>query len=193
MKPLVFEKNLWMFIVAAFSVTRTFLALQAESKTPSEESKNISDVLQKANLTDSMIDKMSDSMIAEATLEASESESCHASSGVSSAPPSEFSSQPPSDVCSQLSNEQPPSDVSSVGTIENTVDCLTSGASSMEQQQTVKQDLPKDNLNSNIENLTGINGNLPDVQSTDLLGSLNGHATNGVVDNSDKQQQNNSR
>ncbi|XP_018024372.1 MAP7 domain-containing protein 1 isoform X11 [Hyalella azteca] len=160
---------------------------KSESKTPSDESKTINEALLKANLTDSMIDKMSDSMIAAATID-SENESCQASSGVSSQPMSDASSQPNSDVSS---SHAPSSDVSSQSTLgHSTVD--TSGASSLDQ--TVQgniissQEASVDLLSAAVADITlhhHTNGNvlLTDTtnapQSMDLLGSLNGH-TNGV-------------
>ncbi|KAF2367412.1 Microtubule-associated protein 7 family [Trinorchestia longiramus] len=168
---------------------------KTESKTPSEDGKTINEVLLKANLTDSMIDKMSDSMIAAATID-SETESCQASSGVSSQPMSEVSSQPNSDVST---SQTVSSDTSSQSTLENSSAVDTSGASSMEQTVRVTEDRSQegsvDLLSAAVAELAmhqHTNGNaLLDntkaPQSMDLLGSLNGH-TNGV-DNSNQENQ----
>lgn len=159
-------------------------------KTPSDDNKTMHDALLKANLTDSMIDKMSESMIDNME---NEVESCAASSGVSSEPVSDFSSQPGSDI----SNSVASSDV----TLGNT-DYSTSGASSLEQtvrhQVPVAQGTVVDLLSSGIVDLKvqehpTLNGNSPVPMDTtspigtiDLIGSLNGHS-NGV-DNSNSQQ-----
>ena len=136
-----------------------------------------------------MIDKMSDSMIAAATCPESETESFQASSGVSSEVASDFSSV--SSSC------QPPSDVSSHGTLENT----TSGASSMEQ--TVRcEDVQQQGAPKTLDLVTcgmtdnDANGGVSPVpmettptQGMDLLGALNGHATNGIENSNDMQKQ----
>ena len=157
------------------------MLLQAEAKTPSDDNKTIQDVLQKANLTDSMIDTMSESMIAGME---SEVESCAASSGVSSQPASDFSSQPGSDVSNPVTGS------------DATLECLTSGASSLEQ--TIRLEAPKildnnqdvDLLSSGVADLNVeaqiMNGNsaVP-MDTSQAMDFINGHS-NGV-DNSTTQ------